>query len=832
MPPKKTDHRAPPSAGQRNNRSSPAQDSSSAFSVFEGFFNNYGLKVLLGIMIVLALIIFKDFILLQKFYLFRDIGSDSININYPSTYHVADYLRTDGIPRWSFKQGLGQNIFPLSLSDPFADLLYVFGKNNVANSIACIEILKIFLAGLLVYLLMRKLAISGIAALIGALSYAFSGFIILGGAWQTFSTEAVFIVFLLYSFERLFQDNDWRIFPLAVGLITAFQPFYLYTEGLFLIAYALLRIFETGSWRPNRLVPLVGKMAGLGTLGILISSLFSIAAIQQMLESPRAGASSYVNKLAGSPVFGFGDAQQNMTSILRLFSNDLLGTGANFFGWSNYLEAPLFYCGLLNLLLLPQIFSYLDKRRKIVYSLLLGAFILPVVFPFFRHAFWLFTGDYYRTFSFFVAVLIILYGVKALTGIVRQGRVNLPVLIVSLALLLLALYFPYPFLGEHPSIGVDDSLRLILSGSLIGYACLIALLRFPAIKPAVLTLLLVATGAELAYSACLTIDTRPVITRDLVQQREFYNDYTTDAVRYLHSIDNSFFRCYKDYSSGNAMHFSINDAKMQDFYGLSSYYSFNQKYYTGFLSELGLIDPTNESQTRWLGAYVVNERMLHSLVSLKYIFTRDSRVPWTSFSYDSLGSFGDVHVFRNKNCLPLGFTYDSCIPFRDFHPLSRHLKTIVLQQAFVADSSDGTALNRFPRCHAPDSATPYPWDNYVADLAKRKQDTLSIGLFRQNHIRGTITVSGSKLLFFSIPYDKGWSAKVDGASVKPLLVNIGFIGIPLGPGTHTVELNYMPPHFYLGLLMTIAGILFYLLIMVLKSMIAKNNGSMEKLPHP
>ncbi len=207
----------------------------------------------------LALVIFKDFILLQKFYLFRDIGSDSININYPSAYHIADYLRTDGIPRWSFRQGLGQNIFPLSLSDPFYDLQYIFGKDAMANSIAYFEILKLFCAGLLVYVLMRKLAVSGFAAVIGAISYAFSGFIILAGAWQTFSTEAVFIIFLLISFEKLFQDNDWRFFPLAVGLIAAYQPFYMYTEGLFLLAYALLRIIESGNWRPTRLPPLLLK---------------------------------------------------------------------------------------------------------------------------------------------------------------------------------------------------------------------------------------------------------------------------------------------------------------------------------------------------------------------------------------------------------------------------------------------------------------------------------------------------------------------------------------------------------------------------------------------
>ena len=190
-------------------------------------------------------------------------------------------------------------------------------------------------------------------------------------------------------------------------------------------------------------------------------------------------------------------------------------------------------------------------------------------------------------------------------------------------------------------------------------------------SPLVLALILLSTAAELAYSACLTIDTRPVITREILKQRAFYNDCTTDAVSYLHSVDKNFFRVYKDYPSGNAMHFSINDAKVQNFYGLASYYSFNQKYYVEFLKELDLVDPSNEMLTRWLAAYIITEPMLHSFVSLKYIFTKESSSRWRNFWYDSLSTFGDVHVLRNKYCLPLGFTYDSYISYKDFHPLTK-----------------------------------------------------------------------------------------------------------------------------------------------------------------
>src|SRR5207249_8971699 len=138
------------------------------------------------------------------------------------------------------------------------------------------------------------------------------------------------------------------------------------------------------------------RIAGLGILGVLISSFFLFADILQMLERPRVGGeSSYFSKLLSTPILGVGGKMHNATAILRFFSSDIIGTGSFFNGWNNYLEAPLFYFGLINLLLVPQLFQFLDKKRKIIYSGLVLLFLLPVLFPFFRYAFWLFSGDYY-----------------------------------------------------------------------------------------------------------------------------------------------------------------------------------------------------------------------------------------------------------------------------------------------------------------------------------------------------------------------------------------------------------------------------------------------------
>ena len=450
---------------------------------FDRFFNHYGRWIVIALGLVLSAVIFREFLVFQKFYLFRDIGSDSITNNFPYVYHVADYLRTDGMPGWSFRQGLGQNIFPGCFSDLFYLPLYLIGKDGVMYGIVYAEILKILCLGFLFFLLLRKLSVSGFAAVLGAVSLAFSGYMVLAGPWQVFSTEAVLFVFLLYAFERLYQNDDWRLFPLAVGLTTIAQPVYMYLHGIFLVLYIGLRLLESGTWNPRKTAILLAKLAGLGCIGLLLSAFMSIASIHEMLNSPRVGGNaSYAKKLAAGGLFALTDQWQLFTTVMRLFSNDLIGTGSKFTGWNNYLEAPLFYCGLVNLLLLPQLFQFLDRKRKIGYGLLFGLLAVPVLFPYFRHALWLFTGDYYRGFCLFVVGVIILGGAKALSEIARQGRVNLILLGLTLAALVIGLYFPYPLLREQPMIAVNDDMRSVLAALLAGYALLVALVKISPLK--------------------------------------------------------------------------------------------------------------------------------------------------------------------------------------------------------------------------------------------------------------------------------------------------------------------------------------------------------------
>jgi len=679
----------------------------------------------------------------------------------------------------------------------------------VYYSIFYAEVFKIFCAGFFFYLFLKKINLTDYTAIIGGILYSFAGYIIVGGTWISFSTQAVYIALLFYSFEKLYQDDNWILFPISICLITSYQPLDLYFIGAFLLIYIVFRLFENNEKESGEISGLLTKLALLGAAGVAMSAFFIINGLQVMIESPRvSGDASYFNALFSQNIWsGEGDGlgkTHYLTALMRFFSCDILGTGDSFRGWNNYLEAPLFYCGLISLILLPHFLSIADKRKKIVYFTFIVVLFAPVVFPFLRYSYWLFTGNYYRVFSFFVAIVIMLIGLKSIDDIDLKSKTDIKIIIVTLFLLLFLLYYPY---GNSQII--DGNIRNIVAVFLIIYSVLIYLLQFKNIKNVVKILILSAIVAELICLYSPSVNERPVISGSETTEKINYNDYTVDAVAFIKSHDKSFFRINKGYYSIPFLKYvSLNDAKAQDFYGTPSYNSFNQLNYIKFLQALEIVREGKELDTRW-SIGLSKSPLLHSLASIKYTLAKEHKPMILDFAYNEVVKVGDVRILENKYSLPLGFTYEKYISLKDFKSLPKDQKMYALYKAVVIDDSlygnfDGLAklsINEIPEYYAV--------NEYIKDIELLRKNTLNISKHEQNRITGEINLDKSKMLFFSIPFDKGWNIKVDGKTVKAMMVNIGFIGVPVEKGLHKIELSFLPLYYYTGVIISLIAVFLF-----------------------
>ena len=80
------------------------------------------------------------------------------------------------------------------------------------------------------------------------------------------------------------------------------------------------------------------------------------------------------------------------------------------------------------------------------------------------------------------------------------------------------------------------------------------------------------------------------------------------------------------------------------------------------------------------------------------------------------------------------------------------------------------------------------------------------------------------LVFFSVPYDKGWSATVNGKSVDIEKVNIGFMAVPVESDNSTIRFNYETPMLTLGIKVTIVATVVFLIYFIVATIFVKYRG--------
>ncbi len=135
------------------------------------------------------------------------------------------------------------------------------------------------------------------------------------------------------------------------------------------------------------------------------------------------------------------------------------------------------------------------------------------------------------------------------------------------------------------------------------------------------------------------------------------------------------------------------------------------------------------------------------------------------------------------------------------YSVSNFRNQITLLSGFVYEEefNNGININDFEKIQLNDSniivpASSFNFDNYKEITDKLKQDTLQIIEFTHSKIKGTISLPSTKMLFFTIPFDKGWKIKVNDKDETLQRVNYGFTGISLPKGEHKIELYYVPQY--------------------------------------
>lgn len=101
-------------------------------------------------------------------------------------------------------------------------------------------------------------------------------------------------------------------------------------------------------------------------------------------------------------------------------------------------------------------------------------------------------------------------------------------------------------------------------------------------------------------------------------------------------------------------------------------------------------------------------------------------------------------------------------------------------------------------------------------------EQFEITSFSDTEIKGNINALKKGVLYFSIPYEKGWSVYIDGKKTDTFKVLDSMLGIEADAGSHEVVLKYSPDGFTLGLIISGTALLLLIMVVILENRLKKS----------
>ena len=95
-------------------------------------------------------------------------------------------------------------------------------------------------------------------------------------------------------------------------------------------------------------------------------------------------------------------------------------------------------------------------------------------------------------------------------------------------------------------------------------------------------------------------------------------------------------------------------------------------------------------------------------------------------------------------------------------------------------------------------------------LETLSEQPMTLDSYDSTHVKGHITVQKQGELILSVPYEPGWTLRVDGKVTEMNIFEDCFISVPLSEGEHTIELSYYPSGLNAGILISVMSLAAFL----------------------
>lgn len=754
------------------------------------------------------------------------IGLDQLRLYFPNYTLIIESFKNFSLPFWNPYIFTG-NLNIASLQSSVFYPLNVFGLTLPQVEFwHLLRISPLVLGSFFMYIYLRNLKLSVLAAFFGGAAFGFSPFILTWGEEQVITPHAiVWLPLILYCIDKLLKtDTSNRVifkkfcfcaisFSVAFSVFAGFIQLTIYML-LTAILYAVFRLE-----RSREKVKFGVMIFGSILIGLLISAIQILPTAELYLESARAVAASR------GILFSFLLPPE---SLLTYLAPDFFGNPAswNFFrgGISTYYESVMFIGVGALLFALYEIWEGRYERLSKFYFLMgFGSLVLTLDSPIAK-LFLLLPVPVLSTpianrllfVSAFCFVVLAALGLNRWL-LTRDKKILKYISFLGALYFFVALYlfgvkvFGWPYFTSG-ALGEAETLRITLRNLVLpfGFFVLIAatvtvasLQKFAGKKNLVAALLILFACLELflfcrkyfSFTSRENVfpETAPIA---FIQENQGYFRSWGVGRAYL---ENNFTSQYK-----------IFFAEGYNSLNILSYAEFTEAMQNGSLGDVSFRADAGLGRGDTEELLVnANRRKLIDLVGVKYVIAlQEDFENMEKNNFKKVFESGGLGVFENIKVAPRAFlasNYEGPPNVVTFNKTEEEIKKErrkLIPQKLLSESFDwrNVLILEEPSPISPQFGP----------------GTAEITSYKSNEVLIKTESDQPKLLFLSDNYYPGWKATIDGNEVKILRADYTFRAVPLVPGKHTVRFYFDSLSFKIGALVSGLSLVFLFGLFALK----------------
>jgi len=687
---------------------------------------------------------------------------------------------------------------------PFFWLTIPFSEKMIPYILPFVMSLRYGTAMVTSFAYIRKHVRGDFWAVIGSLLYTFSGFQACNIVFQHFHDATAFFPLYLLTFDNAVQKNRKAGFTLITALMSIINYYFFFGQAVFILLYYIVRYCP--SREPRRIAGDVIRVLLCGVLGLMMASFFLVQSVYGLTGNSRLN--DYIN---GYGLFAFEEGITPLAIIKSLFMvPDIIAKPTLFSGEqvkNSSLAAYLPCFSMAGVIAYMRIFGRSWKKRMIAICGVI-AFI-----PFFNSAFSAFNSEYYARWFYMPILIMAAMTARAMESanekkLASSARIT----IVITVLIMMCALVPVIEKGKVKWFSVSSNNDLLVieiaatAVQLLIMAALLILLpsarsmskyRKPAFLTATIFCCLLTNLAVLYNGNSLIARTGGVKwKKQMLDSRPELRD-TSAFMRVETDGTSTNYEMVWGYPTIHCFESTVNP----------SIFSFYKK--------IGMIRTVESTLP-------VDRVGARALLSVRYYIENTLVKPSETLEekggltgYDDFTENDGYRIFENSNYIPMGFTFNSFIRDEEYSSMKKgEMTDRLLVKDIILTEEQCARYGRYMQEDRHVDEQVMSDQDFARHCRERAGSACTEFNFTLSGFTAEADLPKENLVFFSVPYDPGFTAYVDGEKVSIEVVDGGLMAIPVPEGKHSIVFDYFPAGLKTCSIVSAAAALLFLFLFI------------------